>query len=144
MDEYTRRTLLGALGAATAGGLAGCGLLGPGDIPPGDVVVGSNYFDPDEFTVSVGDTVTWTVRAPGHNVCGDPADHEDVSIPDDADPFASYGVGGTTSEYIDQATTYEHTFETPGEYHYVCIPHAGVGMEGTILVEEGTDGTATE
>ena len=144
MDEYTRRTVLGSLGFAAVGGLAGCSL--GGDVPDGDVQVGSNYFDPQEFTVSVGETVTWAVADPGHNVSGDPDDHGDVSIPEDGEPFASYGVGGNASDYLDQGTTYEHTFETPGRYHYVCIPHASLGMQGTIVVEEGdsSDGTTSE
>ena len=31
--------------------------------------------------------------------------------------------------------TYEHTFDTAGEYQYFCIPHEQAGMKGTITVE---------
>jgi plastocyanin len=33
-----------------------------------------------------------------------------------------------------QGETYEHTFETPGEYRYVCVPHAPT-MAGRVSVE---------
>jgi plastocyanin len=31
--------------------------------------------------------------------------------------------------------SYSHTFTTPGEYRYICIPHVLSGMRGTITVE---------
>jgi plastocyanin len=73
-------------------------------------------------------------------------DHSDeVSIPPGADPFASYGVDGSSMSTDEQGSTYEYTFETPGEYTYVCVPHVGVGMIGTIVVEEDAGSTtATE
>jgi peptide/nickel transport system substrate-binding protein len=38
-------------------------------------------------------------------------------------------------ETLAAGETFEHTFETAGEYRYVCVPHAGVGMQGTVVVE---------
>jgi plastocyanin len=29
----------------------------------------------------------------------------------------------------------QHTFDEPGEYYLYCIPHEGLGMTGTIVVE---------
>jgi len=139
VDRHTRRRFLGALSVGAAVGLAGCS-LGSSEAPDGDVEVGTNYFDPDSLTVEVGETVTWAFADPGHNVCGDPGDHDDVSVPDDADPFSSYD-GDSTGETVDAGETYEYTFETPGEYHYVCVPHAALGMEADIVVEESSGGT---
>jgi len=66
----------------------------------------------------------------------------DGQIPADAAYFAS---GGFESEQaarndisgglIASGDTYEHTFETPGTYEYVCIPHESSEMTGTIVVE---------
>lgn len=36
---------------------------------------------------------------------------------------------------IGQEGTYEFTFDEPGTYDYVCIPHEDQGMTGTIEVE---------
>jgi plastocyanin len=32
--------------------------------------------------------------------------------------------------------TFEHTFTVPGTYVYVCVPHAGQGMIGRVIVNE--------
>jgi len=130
---------LGAL--ATAGALAGCSGTDSDatTTTEGDVAVspdGAFSFDPEEYTVSVGDTVTWYFAASGHNVSAIPEDSDEVSIPDDAEPFASYGEDESMTKTEPADTTYEHTFEVPGTYTYVCIPHVGVGMIGDIVVEE--------
>lgn len=96
-------------------------------------------FDPDELTVSVGDTVTWTNgSSQSHTVT---AYEED--LPEGAEFFST---GGATSEddareeldeaLIDEGETFEVTFEEPGTYRYFCIPHESQGMVGTIVVEE--------
>jgi plastocyanin len=91
-------------------------------------------FDPEEITISVGETVTWYFEAPGHNVSSHPDASSQNENPDDAEPFASYE-GDNHSELVDEGEEYEHTFETPGEYTYVCTPHDG-SMIGTVIVEE--------
>jgi plastocyanin len=139
MESSTRRRVLGSLGVATLGALAGCSDGGGTDTPEGDVRAGPDgrtVFDPEEITVGVGETVTWVFESPNHNVSGVPDHAPQVSIPDGADPFASYGTDGDPNEVADQGTTYEYTFETPGEYTYVCIPHIRQGMVGTVVVEE--------
>lgn len=130
----TRRAVLGLVGGASAA-LAGC--LGGDDGPPAetDVVVGPDsrlVFEPEALTVSVGDTVTWYFSSPGHNVSGVPDHHDSVRLPDGAEPFASYETNPNAVN--PQGETYDHTFETPGEYRYVCIPHAPK-MAGRIRVE---------
>lgn len=97
-------------------------------------------FDPAELTVQQGDTVAWS-HAEG--------DHHSVTaleneIPEDADYWAS---GGFDSEQaardgwdngegaVQAGQSFVHTFETTGVHEYVCIPHEGAGMNGTITVE---------
>jgi plastocyanin len=72
-------------------------------------------FNPEEITVAVGDTVTWTNN--------DSADH-DVT----GDDFSSGEPGGLAG-----GDTFEHTFEEAGTFDYVCTVHPG--MEGTVTVE---------
>ncbi|WP_136688688.1 halocyanin domain-containing protein [Halorhabdus amylolytica] len=83
---------------------------------------GANYaFDPAVAAVSQGTTVVWEWNGRGgaHNVVSK----------DDRDPLDS-GTAITSS-----SETYEHTFEEPGAYLYVCIPHRINGMKGAIIVE---------
>ena len=101
-------------------------------------------FDPEEITIAPGDTVVWeNVGQVEHSVTG----YED-EIPDGAEYFAS---GGFDSEqpardaYPDEGAiaggeSYEHTFETEGEFGYFCIPHESVGMVGTVIVQAGGGG----
>ena len=112
---------------------------GGGSSVEGDIgMTAAQRFDPETFTVAAGDTVTWVNDSnETHTVTA-----FDDGIPEGAEYFAS---GGATSEddarddvaggLIDPDATYEVTFEEPGEYRYVCIPHEATGMEGTIVVE---------
>ncbi|NHN47367.1 twin-arginine translocation signal domain-containing protein [Halostella sp. JP-L12] len=93
------------------------------------VAVVDNEFQPAEVYVKPGTTVVWEWEGDGHNVVVD-------SQPDDAnweghEPIENSGF------------TYEHTFETTGEYAYYCSPHQSLGMEGTVIVnEQGQDPSA--
>lgn len=74
-------------------------------------------FTPPSVLVDVGTTVTWEWTGKGnmHNVVA-----EDDSF---------------TSEYhSDAGETFEHTFETTGDYTYYCEPHKSTGMKGGIAV----------
>jgi plastocyanin len=148
----TRRGLLAAtagVASATTAGTAGAQEDDQGDGDGG----GETYtvdmtddliFDPEEITVAPGDTVVWeNVGSVGHSVTA----YED-EIPDGAEYFAS---GGFDSEQaardaypaegdIPGGESYEHTFETTGEFAYFCIPHEQVGMIGTVVVQEGGSG----
>jgi plastocyanin len=98
---------------------------------------GSLQFEPATTAVSQGDTVEFVFESGGHNVAGHPDAASDVSIPDGAEPFASYDISGDDINHVslnEAGTTYQHTFETTGEYTYVCVPHAASGMVGTITV----------
>ncbi|ESP87171.1 cupredoxin domain-containing protein [Candidatus Halobonum tyrrellensis] len=134
-----RRRFLAAVGTAASLSLAGCGgALGKDDY---DVGMTGTAFRPYSLTASVGDEVVWkNTSTRAHTVTAD-ADQ----IPDGADYFAS---GGYDSEEaareawdgangaITSDDYYRHTFEVPGTYTYLCIPHEQAGMVGTVTVEE--------
>jgi plastocyanin len=136
----TRRRFLAAAGAAVAGSLAGCTVLAS-DGAEYDVGMTAVAFDPPTVRVAPGEEVVWrNTSSRGHTVTAY-ADR----IPDGAAYFAS---GGFASEAdardawradlggrIAGGETYAHTFDVPGSYAYVCIPHEQAGMVGTVLVE---------
>jgi plastocyanin len=98
---------------------------------------GSLQFEPANMAVSQGDTVEWIFESGGHNVSGHPDAHSDVELPEGAEPFASYDISGDEINHIslnEAGSTYRHTFETTGQYTYVCVPHAASGMIGHIMV----------
>ncbi|EMA68679.1 halocyanin domain protein [Halorubrum aidingense JCM 13560] len=134
MSDRTRRDVLASVGAATAVALAGCASAGlPGGDSDGervdrtdeetvDVAVGADggfAFEPAHVTVDVGTTVVWewTGEGGGHNV---------------------YEVNERfESELTDEAGfTFEHTFDEPGTFEYVCTPHQTQGMAGSVEVVE--------
>jgi plastocyanin len=144
-----RRAFLAAAGAGSVVSLSGClggvtdGRFGIGGLSDADFDIGmsANAFLPDEYEISVGETVVWGNNGSrGHTVTA----YE--TIPEGAEYFASggyddistareawYSRGGGT---ISPGETYEHTFETPGRHNYFCIPHESGGMIGVIVVTE--------
>ena len=66
-------------------------------------------FSPSTLTISIGETVTWTLNA-SHTV-----------VSDDFTPVAG------------SLSTYSHQFDTAGEFGYRCGIHSS--MTGTIIVE---------
>tara|TARA_B000000609_G_scaffold68341_1_gene51166 strand:+ start:789 stop:1166 length:378 start_codon:yes stop_codon:yes gene_type:complete len=87
-----------------------------------DIQMGANgnlIFEPNEVTVNVGDTVTFTNgELPPHNVVF--LDNPELSHSDLAfSPGESFNV----------------TFTEAGNYEFQCEPHAGAGMKGVIHVE---------
>ena len=86
------------------------------------VSVTSNVFSPKDLTVQVGDTVVWTNTQGNHNVNGTQA-----AYPDNPESFGND---------VGSGWTFSHVFTIPGFYDYRCDPHAGLGMVGTITVEE--------
>lgn len=132
-----RRRALAAVATGLVGSLAGCSL--EPSFPDAEVIAGPDgdaVFEPAELTVAVGDTVTWGFASAGHNVSCRPDDSEKVELPDDAEPFASYGPEESPQgSTVPRGETYEHTFDASGQYGYVCIPHVARGMVGTIRVK---------
>ncbi len=134
MVERSRRAVVASAGALSLIGLAGCAALGDDGNDFGDAVdrtgedtidvtVGADNglsYDPANVVIDVGTTVVWewTGRGGGHDV---------VEVDDEV--FAS--------DLVDEAGhTFEHTFEDPGAYEYVCTPHQTQGMNGRIEVVE--------
>lgn len=142
---HTRRQLLAAAGTViTATAFSGCtgstdsSNGGSPSKPAADIIAGPRsdlVFDPDSLTVSTGEEVTWRFASPGHNVSCKAKHSDKARLPDDAEPFASYD-GDQKYKTDPQGSTFSHTFETPGRYIYVCIPHQMNGMIGEIHVEE--------
>lgn len=137
-----RRDVLAGLGVAATTGLAGCGSVlgsgcGGGDY---DVGMSASAFEPQTVTVEVGDTVVWkNTSQRSHTVTAYGSE-----LPEGAEFFASGGYDSTAAARegwrsnegaIFTCETYEHTFETPGEHPYFCIPHERQGMVGTVVVE---------
>ena len=79
---------------------------------------GAYVFDADEFTFSVGDTITFVVESE--------TEFHTFTVQDlDINVTA---LGGTTGE----ATV---TLDTAGTFTLICVPHQGQGMVGTITVQ---------
>lgn len=146
-----RRVYLAAVGTAVSAGLAGCSTVRSTfeldeDDPCGgddcDIGMTRNEFVPREYEVVVGETVTWK------NTSG--ADHtvtaRESSLPEGGDYFATGGYDDEETaidawhEYrggrLGTRETYEHTFEVPGTYTYICEPHVKADMVGEIIVTE--------
>ena len=87
-----------------------------------DVVMGAGanlVFEPNDITINVGDTVRFVNDAlPPHNVIV--KDHPD---------FSHEGLAFAPGE------SFEITFPEAGDFNFVCGPHEGAGMTGTIHVK---------
>src|SRR5262245_49581012 len=75
-------------------------------IPSGASTLGNRAFAPDDLTVAVGTTVTWTN--------GDSVAHTSTS-----------DVSGWNSGTVAPGGRFSFTFATPGTYSYHCTIHAG-------------------
>lgn len=87
------------------------------EITVGDPDGGSNYlFDPVAPEIDAGTTVEWTwIDDASHSVTHEADDREfDSDIQDDYE--------------------FEHTFEDPGTYLYICQPHQAQGHLGAVIV----------
>ncbi len=81
---------------------------------------GAYGFGPPAVHVDNGATVEWDWTGDGsHNVVS----NGDGPL-DSGEAVSSSGVN------------YEHTFEEDGIYNYVCVPHEGLQMKGSIVVGE--------
>jgi plastocyanin len=87
-------------------------------------------FEPAKLKIPVGTTVRWQNRSKDtHTVTDDPKrakDRKDVEFPKEAKPF--------DSGEIKPGDAYTYTFDVPGTYKYVCVPHETMGMTGEIEV----------
>ncbi|PSQ08446.1 DUF5059 domain-containing protein [Halobacteriales archaeon QS_6_71_20] len=97
-------------------------------------------FEPEELTVSAGDTVAFAHRAgEAHNVVAYGDD-----IPSDAEYWSSGGFDSESAARegwengegaVRSGQSYVRTFEATGEHGYCCVPHEAAGMVGTVIVE---------
>jgi plastocyanin len=109
--------------------------------PPGDsgststVTVGGSAlaFSPQSLTIKAGQSVHWVWMSGGHTVTSGMVSGG-TGTPDNkfCSPNDMSCATGTTSN---SGATYDHTFATAGTYPYFCVPHAGAGMVGTIIVQ---------
>lgn len=135
-----RRRFLVTAGSAAAAGVSGCLGLTEGKRNY-DVGMRAVAFDPSEVTVRVGEKVVWYNNSSrAHSVTA-----YETGIPDGAEYFASGGFDAERAARkawregdgtITSGQSYTHTFETPGDYHYFCIPHEQGGMTGVVHVRE--------
>ncbi len=90
-----------------------------------------NTFAPAEVRIRVGEEVEWrNVGNIAHTVTTDPskvANRAGVSVPSGVKPWDSGLLGADE--------TFSRTFKQAGSYQYVCIPHEGARMVGTVIVE---------
>lgn len=86
------------------------------------------HFKPHIVWVEQGGSVTWEVESGTHTTTAYAKKTDNPQrIPDAARAWDS----GTLST---QGKTFEHPFETPGVYDYLCTPHEATGMVGTVIV----------
>ncbi len=88
-------------------------------------------FQPDILNVNVGQEITITLNSP----------HTATEVDE-----ATWNANGNTPNggFDFAAGTHTLTLNTPGTYYYVCVPHAGMGMKGRIVVSPGTGVTEQE
>ena len=75
-------------------------------------------FEPVDFTFTVGETVTFTLTSEN--------EYHSFTV-DDLDIYVDVEAGDT------QTLTF--TFDEPGTYELICVPHTTQGMVGTITVQ---------
>jgi len=110
-----------ALGAACtlSGTQYGTGSQG-GPPPPNAVYMQDLTFNPNNLTVAVGTTVTWT--------------NQDVYT---HTVIYSSGPDSAFSDTVAVGASAQHTFKTAGTYQYYCILHGTptTGMHATVVVQ---------
>lgn len=109
-------------GATTADGRAGAGVVEMTD---------RLTFEPEQIEVAVGEEVTWkNIGKIGHTITAEKskvADPSLVSVPAGAQEW--------DSGFVTEGESFSRSFELPGTYRYICIPHEGAHMVGTVVVK---------
>jgi plastocyanin len=87
-------------------------------------------FEPKEIEVSAGEKVTWrNAGKVAHTVTADKSKAADpalVSVP--------AGIKEWDSGLVGEGESFSRTFQKPGTYRYICIPHEGAEMVGSVVV----------
>lgn len=131
-----RRAVLSGLGALLLVVGAACAAPAANTTSSGTTITmaAANQFQPVTLNVQRGTSVTWVnSSAVPHSVTDDPnkvLTATDVALPADAQPF--------DSGFIAPGQSFSHTFDVPGTYRYVCLPHETIGMVATIVVGEAS------
>ncbi|OEL15836.1 Plastocyanin, chloroplastic [Dichanthelium oligosanthes] len=126
---FTVRASLGKAAGTAAVAVAASALLAGGAMAQ-DVLLGANggalVFEPSEFSVKAGDTITFKNNAGfPHNIV---FDEDEVPSGVDVEKISQ-------SEYLNaQGETYSVTLTVPGTYGFYCEPHQGAGMVGKVTV----------
>ena len=117
-------------------------LMPPADepvVPEGcDFVIGLTddgmAFDNTDLSIAVGETVCWIWNdaAMAHNV---------AQIREEGD--TTRDVAGEYSGAAATNVDYRITFDEDETFYYICEPHAGMGMEGKVVVGTGISETST-
>ncbi|CCF85203.1 cupredoxin domain-containing protein [Nitrolancea hollandica] len=88
-------------------------------------------YSPEHVTIKKGGTITWkNTSGVVHTSTDDPS-----KAADPANAKLPAGAKTWDSGNIDPGKDFTHTFDTPGDYTYFCIPHESAGMVGTITVQ---------
>ncbi|EER87677.1 hypothetical protein BDA96_10G000500 [Sorghum bicolor] len=128
-SSFTVRASLGKAAGTAAVAVAASALLAGGAMAQ-EVLLGANggvlVFEPSEFTVKAGDTITFKNNAGyPHNVV---FDEDEVPSGVDATKISQ-------EEYLNApGETYSVTLTVPGTYGFYCEPHQGAGMVGKVTV----------
>ena len=123
-----RASLSKAAGAAAVA-VAASAMLAGGAMAQ-EVLLGANggvlVFEPNEFTVKTGETITFKNNAGfPHNIVFD----------EDAVPSGVDASKISQEEYLNApGETYSVTLTVPGTYGFYCEPHVGAGMVGKVTV----------
>jgi plastocyanin len=101
-------------------------------LPPDDndalivEVIARNYeFEPDTIRVQAGQLVEFVVSGED--------EYHTFTVKESVDATADI-INLDVFPNADPVSI-QHTFDEPGEYYLYCIPHEGLGMTGTIVVE---------
>jgi plastocyanin len=86
-----------------------------------EVVAAGTSFTPANVEIQTGDSVHWSGLLGGFHTV---AQVENGTATVWNNGFHSAG----------GASEFTHTFDAGGTYHYICEPHVGSGMRGTIVV----------
>jgi plastocyanin len=127
-SSLTVRASLGKA-AASAVAVAASAMLAGGAMAQ-EVLLGADggalVFEPSEFTVKSGDTITFKNNAGyPHNIV---FDEDEVPSGVDVSKISQ-------EEYLNAAgETFSITLTVPGTYSFYCEPHQGAGMVGKITV----------
>lgn len=88
----------------------------------------SGVFEPAQINVRKGDVIRWTM-ADGQAV-------HNVSFSQGQNNPAGFTPPADSPMYTQQGQTYELKVDwNPGTYNYVCVPHAMMGMTGSVTVQ---------